>query len=527
MNTSIETTPTPYLAPLLERLLKDRGVGSDAVALVGGAALAVFGLRPNKDLDFVAADEGRRALVGCKPVPKDGGYLVADEVDLKIDWARCVGVSDEQIVSDERYHLKTGAFKVARMELVFAVKVRMARPHDRKDIALIESSLDRLPGWDWELVRRLLSAAEARRVRGPWATRFRKIRHRFKWKAIRGGLLRSTPRRLVAGLRHLLQQVEPSGWEPREGPTPLASSRVRMQSVVWMPTGALLGMQFRDGEFVRHDVFVRCLAARAIDAGDDSWRPIYDRMQTLRVGASHYDVFARLVRSVRDHGMLARHPIPITEEGVLFDGAHRLACALHFGVKDLPVVVVPQARPADYGRGWFVEKGFAPEALAQIDGCRSRIMRETGVWFSVVLWPPVAQYHDEISDWLRERHRVVWELDAEWGGRFPELVRQIYATDDIEPWKVELKLHCMRPHGTKVRVLALEIPEPRFRPKGVGAGYLSIVGEDLKAMIRGRYKARVPDYFYDIICHIGDNHHQNRDIFALAEAAGGADRLTR
>ena len=38
---------------------------------------------------------------------------------------------------------------------------------------------------------------------------------------------------------------------------------------------------------------------------------------------------------------------------------------------------------------------------------------------------------------------------------------------------------------------------------------------ELKNFIRKKYGKKIPDYFYDTIIHIGDNHEHNRKIFKI------------
>ena len=70
-----------------------------------------------------------------------------------------------------------------------------------------------------------------------------------------------------------------------------------------------------------------------------------------------------------------------------------------------------------------------------------------------------------------------------------------------------------------VRVVKLDVESPQFRLKAKTSGTLSQVGEYIKSYIRGKYKDKIDNYFYDIIIHIGDNFEQNEYVDKLFREA--------
>ena len=134
-------------------------------------------------------------------------------------------------------------------------------------------------------------------------------------------------------------------------------------------------------------------------------------------------------------------------------------------------------------------------------------------WSWVMLWPPAKPWFDEISKELSKHSVKKWEKSINLGKSLPNFVRKIYSSDDIQKWKLELKINAMEDHDPIVRIIALEFPSDTFRIKRDVTVYQSKTSVFLKKLIRKKYGKKIPDYFYDTVMHMGDNHKHNRKIF--------------
>jgi len=85
----------------------------------------------------------------------------------------------------------------------------------------------------------------------------------------------------------------------------------------------------------------------------------------------------------------------------------------------------------------------------------------------------------------------------------------LYKIDDIKDWKVDLKIKGMSGYSKDIRVIKIEILEPKFRKKENGQ-LISEEVETLKKQIRESYKEKIDNYFHDIIIHIGDNYSHTK-----------------
>ena len=94
-----------------------------------------------------------------------------------------------------------------------------------------------------------------------------------------------------------------------------------------MSTAALLAHQFHGEEFYRYDIFMRYLMIDAIEKNDKELELFYEEMQEKRDGITEHQDLPALIDSMKTRGFLSRYPVPISKNGKLLGGAHRLACA--------------------------------------------------------------------------------------------------------------------------------------------------------------------------------------------------------
>ncbi len=197
------------------------------------------------------------------------------------------------------------------------------------------------------------------------------------------------------------------------------------------------------------------------------------------------------------------------------DGSHRLALALYF---DVPAVSVhphyKQNGPVSYPLDWFRYNGFSEEECVLIEQRRQKLFWEKGLYFPIILWPPVSEYFDQIQNDIP--YEVMKSSDYKYSEQeFEKKVRAIYEIDDISEWKVDKKLAHMTPYEKRIRVIWVELPNPQYRKKELNNADISCVGERLKSLIRGKYKGKVDNYIYDIVCHTGDNWAHNLEIMRI------------
>jgi len=290
----------------------------------------------------------------------------------------------------------------------------------------------------------------------------------------------------------------------------------------------VLSNQYRDGVFNRYDILVRCLAARGIRDGEGTGEALYRAMQAQRprAGGHSFEAFQTLAHSVAATGLDPDCPIELGPDGHLWDGSHRLALAAFLGDQFIGARYRTVPGSVVYGRQWFEDHGFREEDLELLDTLRDELFLCQGVYFQVVLWPPAAPFAHEVAGRIAETYAVragrVLDFTKE-PAAFGEFVKQVYAVDDIAPWKVARKLWAMSAHPPIVNVLSIEIPHPSFRAKTSNPDrMICLEAEDLKRKIRASYSARVEKYFYDTVVHMGDSFLQNALVWKMVAGKSAA-----
>lgn len=287
----------------------------------------------------------------------------------------------------------------------------------------------------------------------------------------------------------------------------------------------ILMQQNRINGFNRLDIIVRLLAVEnEYGLNDYGWK-LYEKMQSARVGTEERKLedivktFRELICSWENNGYDNASLIWLDENLKLDDGSHRLSLSLFHKIPEINCQVLPFACERDYGADWFCENGFTNEEIGLIENRANKILRENKIKISCLLWPPVQHYFDEITEILSEKYDVIGYHDMEFADEtFERFVRAVYQIDDIDQWKIDTKIEYMRPWQRKlVRVVSVGFDYPVFRYKDMNQNTILTQGEELKAMIRGMYKDRIKNYFYDIICHTGDNSEQSEYIMRLCE----------
>ena len=484
----------------LDAVLDSKNIRLQDICLVGGIVLHIKGIRDHVDLDICILSNKDPIKPGK---PRQRSHIeLSDNIDLWHERYAPLGLSDDDLIKNPEYHESVDGYKVVRLEIEFAYKLYRASKRDKDDNRFITEKAINSDDWDWELVRSYLADKKQTKAKKTDAKRVKRL-VLLVFKGIKD------PRKGFTKIISILLRIVGCS---RKAVVP--TKQLQSQLITKIPTGALLGKQFSGNNFCRYDLLLRYLAIKAYDAGQSEIIDAYTKMQALR-GTGH---FSRDIKSISDSikhdGFLSRYPISISQEGYLIDGAHRLACALYHGVEEIPVDIQPTNRSVDYGLQWFVDKGFNQAIIDEMESIKNMLFEKYGVWFVVLLWPPAAPWFEEIAFNVKSKYRFIWEKELSFRQEeFSAFVRNVYSTDDIEKWKIELKIHCMKEYDKRVRILVIELPIPQFRAKSIARTYLSIEGESIKNWIRENYKDKIQNYFYDIICHIGDNQEHNKNMF--------------
>ena len=275
-------------------------------------------------------------------------------------------------------------------------------------------------------------------------------------------------------------------------------------------------MNSRQEENLRWDMVVRYLAIENYYGKNDYGFALYEKMQRKRMGdewpVQAIPRFKALIESYEKKGYDLDSAVEVNEKLELWDGSHRMALGLYFKQSLLKVKICHGLPSVAYSRDWFIEKGFTQEELDHIkdkDVELAKQCRDNG--FVCIVWAPAAAFIDEIVRDMAFYGKVsnITKIECDKQGVYDNFVRALYAIDDIASWKIEKKIEYMRDCGKTFYAFDLILDEPDFRLKTSTNLPLSRKVERIKKALRNKYKAKVSNYFYDTILHIGDNYLQS------------------
>jgi SAM-dependent methyltransferase len=281
----------------------------------------------------------------------------------------------------------------------------------------------------------------------------------------------------------------------------------------------LLARQYAGGGFNRMDIIVRYMAIEEYFGENNCGYELFSKMQKMRGQKEHsLERFKQLIRSFAKNRLMDKNPITVNENLQLIDGSHRIACALYFDIKKIPIKFELNQGVNPYSLNWFQNNGFLRHEIEFIEKKFNEISRKLGLYFLVILWPPVQVYFEEITLELEKDYPIIGQKDYCFENEleFASFVKGVYAIDDIAAWKIRKKLEYMNNYDKKFRLISILINNPAFRKKANGKS-ISRQVEKIKNEYRKRYSSRIDNYFYDIIMHMGDNYAHTEHILQVAD----------
>lgn len=270
----------------------------------------------------------------------------------------------------------------------------------------------------------------------------------------------------------------------------------------------------RNNEIIRYDMIVRYLAIENYYGINDIGFSLYKRMQDARMGEGFSDGaverFKALIESYEKNGYDENSCIIVDKNLQLIDGSHRMALGLYYGMMTIKALIIDTEHPVDYSIDWFFTHGFSNDEIDKIIQKAAEIKCALNQTFSCIIWAPAVTMKEQILRDLQYFATInkVQEFHYK-KGEYDNVVRALYAIDDIEKWKIEKKIEYMNGYSGDLIAVELQYEAPLLRIKKSSNLPISTHGERIKKVIRTKYSKLIDNYFYDIILHIGDNYAQS------------------
>ena len=449
----------------LEQLLAEFNLDKDDVCLVGSISLSARGLREHDDLDICVHSEKRNQI---DPDTFNGFVAFVEERYENIE------ISDDELIEDNTYHDVIDGFKVVRPEISFSYKKLRDLPKDERDVELLEQYSMSTDDWNWDLYRSdysqrpnsLLSRGiQSLQTDGVIVTADKVL----------GLAMRKFPivRQTIAGL---------PVFDPR---TPYETLRGKTRSLT---PAQLLNRQYVGDQFAGLDVVAYWAAHEAKENGNS---PGFDpaKLETD-------------IETLTDRAPHTLEPVRLTQRHRILE-PERAARLIHDG-RDTLEVAFSFSRNRGGNTSWLEERGFTAQEVSTIQELKLELLERTGVLFYVIFWPLTHEYHDEMEQELTKRVTVVDSEDREITD-IDGFVHDIYdaQTDTSPDWAIDWKAELMTEYPNTVRVLKVELPNPRLHDG------ISREMEMVKNDVRHAFMEEFPDKYYLSLLHATDSFEDN------------------
>lgn len=129
-----------------------------------------------------------------------------------------------------------------------------------------------------------------------------------------------------------------------------------------------------------------------------------------------------------------------------------------------------------------------------------------------IIWNNVFHLKDEILEDIRNNDlaKVFESFDLDLDDDYENFVRGIYSLDSIATWKVDKKVSTMleSTDSRSVNVIFMEVNDSNQEYHELKKRYVYTDLENLKVFIRGKYKEKISNYFFDNVFHMTDNKEE-------------------
>lgn len=474
----------------LESLLSEVDIKKNKIILYGSSIMALTGIRPNNDLEFIPKPEQRNDFRNF--AQKDSKSRINDEGQMffpkdihssRPNRFKLFGWDDAKIFENSECYVECSGYKFLKLELIVSQKAADRRPKDLEDLRMLENNgYIGGPGWNWELVVRL----------PPWERPSKMSLWDQGIDSLKSDGLATTGVRLFNYLK--TQKIEDNisslseVWNKFQVKRKLAPGIVNQLETHYPAPDLFIRQINTKNGFERYDLIAAILYLE---------------------GEKRFQQYLEEERESTSH-------ITITPNGRISGGIYQLAKkwklysdqdALQGSEITFPVEVTQDPPLPTRSDDWISDR-FNSETINQLKQKRRDLLQNSGAVFYAVLWPAVENNFDEIEAWICDQVTVIHSYDFDLKCNLEEFIRSVYTVDERPmQWETEKKINELLSRGTNVRILKLQISDPQFR--SWDGPRLSDRVHSLKMSCRRNFQSDVEDYEYDVIIHITDNYNQN------------------
>jgi len=488
----------------LDYWLKKFNIQKDEICLYGSVPLHITGIRENRDVDFITTDEIiKRITSEVKKYPNckiDTRVFFGDNIHsgpIYSDKLSYAGLSNRELIYNDKYHMLIDGYKIFRLELTFATKNAEKRNKDLEDIKKIEQSgLIGRPGWDWDLVFSL----------PPWDLSkiqksifiFKRIKNILKTQKIKKSLI--TTLNYYSKTENMVDIIDNfflSYYRFKQIKNIYFFQNFNKHLELKLPIPVILSNYNREDKFYGWDIILEYV--------------LKSRNLTHKKNTNLNEKMVKFNDIKNDY----HSPIILSKNGIILKGRSTFVNEIIEGKYIVNIQIENTTKNIMKKKDWLKENKLTDRQNNLLKNKSIDVFERTGLIFYAMIWPSAYEIFNDIEEYVRKRVKVLDSKKYDISHNFSNIVKELYEQDPRAiDWKIERKIHGMQRQKEVINVLKLWLPNPKFR-YNIENSVFSEILRKLKNDCRKKYSSKIDNYFWDNIIHITENYEHNYHTFKV------------
>lgn len=495
-----------------EKWLNVFDIKKEEICIIGSVPLHLVGIRENDDIDFITTKSVNDRILSkidkypeCKVKNQKiffGEHMHSHKINHdRFDY---FGISNDDLINNDKYHMIVDGFKIFRLELLLSKKIREARPKDLEDVKKIErSGLIGKLDWDWSLVYSLPYWTK------PKESLYVKVRKKLDAE----GVIKTINSYIASLLKrvHLENFLEKSL---------LLRDKFLFINRIWqsnnsykyykimLPIPVVLSKYFRNNEFLGWDIILKSIVE------------------------SENKEFSNFTQStnIKDNDVYS--PVVLYKNGRIIKGKSTIAHLLNTDDYWIEIVNESKSTIVEESSEDPIKIDLSASQADLLNNKFLEVIESKGLIFYAILWPSALDIFDEVEDYIKKEINIIEMKQYDISHDFSNVIHNFYKSDDrAKKWMIEKKINGINStseNQKQIRVLKLWVPDPQMRYYTDAEGYLhSKVTRSLKTKCRKKFHKRINDYFYDNLIHFTESFNNNYETAKILKELDNNDRCIK
>jgi|GEM_PF-5955664 len=486
----------------LSQWLEKLGIEKEEICLIGSIPLCLAGIRENKDIDFITTDEVKsRITPKVKEHPKckikKGKIYLGDNIHSSSSSKRFdyLGLSNEDLIYNEKYQMIVDGYKVFRLELLLSKKIAEGRPKDKKDVERMEEAdLIGGPEWNWDLFYCL---PPWERPKKPLYRKIIDLLQLYDMKEFPKVFISSAATKL--GVDKAVDSLFRVYNRPRKMRKIKNLQNYRTHPQSRLPIPVILSNYVEDDEFMGWDIILEY----ALESEDFQ-----------KIDSNIEKDLKEINKLEKDYNS----PITISKRGKVLEGRSTLVENILKDNYMVDIEIKNSSNNKSRDKKWLEEKINSNSTESEyLEDKRLEAFERIGLIFYAAIWPSARNIFEEIEEYINERVHVTESKIYDISNNFSKTMHDLYKSDKrADEWKIENKIYKMKDEKKVMKVLKLWLPDPDFRYHIDKDGVtFSKITRTLKNDCRKRFHSRMENYFHENMIHITENYKNNKHTFQV------------